>query len=139
LDDKWNLRSQALTDVAPVTRWITSLSGWPDPFRDGADHLSEWKPVPLTMHGKLSTSGLPSGPTEDERVERFKAHLRASLAAVHTNFAFFDQSQRLNWVAPWEGAAAPQLPELPSALQPAAELFEDEAAVAEPQAEGVVI
>lgn len=139
LDDKWNLRSQALSDIAPVARWITSLSGWPDPFRGGAERLWEWKPVPLTTHGKLSTSGLPAGPTEDERVERFKAHLRASLAAVHTNFAFFDQSQRLNWVAPWEGAAAPQLPDLPAALEPTVGLFEDETVIAEPQDEGVVL
>jgi hypothetical protein len=139
LDDKWNLRSQDLTDIAPVVRWITSLSGWPDPFRGGAENLHKWVQRPLSKHGKLATSGLPSGSTETERVERFKAHLRASLGAVHTNFAFFDQSQRLNWVAPWDGAVAPEVPELPAALLPDMTLFADESVVAEPPAEDVVI
>lgn len=139
LDDNWNLRTQALSDVAPVVRWISSLSGWPDPFRGGAGNLSKWKPVPLSVAGKLLTSGLPEGASTDERVEKFKAHLRSSLSAVHTNFAFFDQSQRLGWVAPWNGAAAPEMPDLLPALQPAEGLFEQEEAVADASASQIVI
>ena len=139
LDDNWNLRTQALTDVAPVIRWITSLSGWPDPFRDGASNLSKWKALPLSATGKLLTSGLPAGDTQDERVEKYKAHLRASLDAVHTNFAFFDNSQRLAWVAPWEGAVAPAMPALPAALEPVNDLFVRPNDVVDPSASPVVI
>lgn len=139
LDEKWNLRTQSLADIAPVTRWVSSLSGWPDPFRGGAAHLDQWKAVPLDRHGKLSTAGLPAGKNEGERVEAFKAHLRASLGAIHTNFAYFDGAQKLNWVAPWDGAEVPELLELPPALQPEASLFADDAAVAEPVAKPVVI
>ncbi len=129
LDDNWNLRTQALSDVAPVVRWISSLSGWPDPFRGGAENLDKWVEVPLTKGGKLLTTGLPAGTTPAEQVEKYKAHLRASLDAVHTNFAFFDQSQRLGWVAPWDGAVAPAMSDLPPALQPVVDLFGDADAV----------
>lgn len=121
LDDKWNLRNQQPESFAPVVRWITSLSGWPDPFRGGAENLGEWQRVGLNVHGKLSTTGLPASTSTTEGVEKFKAHLRASLAAVHTNFAFFNESQRLNWVAAWPGADVPLTPPLPPALAPAAE------------------
>lgn len=139
LDDNWNLRTQALTDVAPVVRWISSLSGWPDPFRGGAERLNDWLAVPLSTAGKLLTSGLPAGTTPTEKVEKFKAHLRASLSAVHTNFAFFDQSQRLGWVAAWDGAKVPDLPDLPDALQPVPGLFDDEEKVADADAGTIVI
>lgn len=139
LDDNWNLRTQSLGDIAPVVRWITSLSGWPDPFRGGAENLKDWHAIPLTTAGKLLTSGLPAGPSTAERVEKYKAHLRASLNAVHTNFAFFDQSQRLGWVAPWPGAEVPTLSELPAALQPTEGLFEEQEAVADADASTIVI
>lgn len=139
LDDNWNLRSPALTDVAPVVRWISSLSGWPDPFRGGAANLSKWEAVPLDTAGKLLTSGLPNGGSAAEQVEKFKAHLRASLGAVHTNFAYFDNSQRLAWVAPWKGAVAPSMPALPAALEPVAGLFEQAADAANVPASKVVI
>jgi len=118
LDDNWNLRTQALTDVAPVVRWIGSISGWPDPLRGGVENLADWTPVKLDKHGKVLTAGLPSAADKAESIELFKAGLRASLGAVHTNFAFFDQSQRLNWVAPWDHANIPALPALPQALLP---------------------
>lgn len=139
LDDNWNLRTQSLDDIAPVARWIGSLSGWPDPFRGGVENLKSWKAVPLTTAGKLLTSGLPAGGSIDERVEKFKAHLRASLGAVHTNFAFFDMSQRLGWVAPWAGGEVPYLPDLPAALQPSEGLFEREQAVADADASAIII
>lgn len=139
LDDNWNLRTQALTDIAPVVRWISSLSGWPDPFRGGATNLNKWTPVKLTKAGKLLTSGLPAGGSTDEKVEKFKAHLRASLDAVHTNFAFFDQSQRLGWVAPWDTAQQPQMPDLPDALQPTPGLFANEESIADADPGQVVI
>jgi hypothetical protein len=139
LDDNWNLRTQSLGDITPVVRWISSLSGWPDPFRGGAEGLSAWTAVPLTTAGKLLTSGLPQGGDTADRVERFKAHLRASLGAVHTNFAYFDQSQRLGWVAPWDTAVAPDRGDLPDALQPDTGLFEQEQAVADAKASSVII
>ena len=139
LDDSWNLRTQSLSDIAPVVRWLGSLSGWPDPFRGGVEHLTDWKAVPLAAAGKLLTSGLPGGGSAAERVERYKAHLRASLSAVHTNFAFFDMSQRLAWVAPWENAEGPDLPELPPALLPTEGLFEAEETVADPGAGPILI
>lgn len=131
LDDNWNLRTQTPDAVAAVTRWITSISGWPDPFRGGAEHLDKWVPVDLGVRGKLLTSGLPPGATLEERVEKVKAHYRASLSAVHTNFAFFDQKQRLNWVAPWDGATLPSFAPLPSALQPVEGLFDSDVTVAD--------
>ncbi len=139
LDDNWNLRTQAVSDIAPVVRWISSLSGWPDPFRGGAEDLHTWVAAPLPVHGKLLTSGLPDGDSVEERVEKFKAHLRASLDAVHTNFAFFDQSQKLNWVAPWEGAAVPEQLDLPQALLPAPGMADDEGDIAEASPSQIVI
>lgn len=118
LDDRWNLRTQTPASVASVTKWITSLSGWPDPFRGGADAFGDWVEVPLSRSGQLLTSGLPAGSSMPERVELFKGHLREALSAVHTNFAYFDQAQSLNWVAPWPGAIVPTLPEFAPALQP---------------------
>jgi len=118
LDDKWNLRSTTPEALAAVTRWITSLSGWPDPFRGGAEGLADWTSVPLTVRGALRTTGLPSGATPEDRLEAFRRELRSSLSAVHTNFAYFDQAQQLNWVGPWVGAQVPTLPELPGPLQP---------------------
>lgn len=138
LDDKWNLRSQTAESIAPVTRWITSLSGWPDPFRGGAGRLGDWTRVALDTHGKLSTTGLPKAASETERVELFKAHLRASLGAVHTNFAFYNESQRLNWVAAWAGARTPPMPDLPEPLLPALEGVTDVGAVTDAD-DGIVI
>jgi len=139
LDDSWNLRTQGLRDVGPVVRWITSISGWPDPFLGGAENLDQWRPVPLTTSGQLQTTGLPEGRSQEERVEKFKAHLRASLEAVHTNFAFFDQKQRLNWVAPWPTARVPELEALPVELQPTTDLFTTDEAVADSTATQIVI
>lgn len=139
LDDNWNLRSQTLADVGPVVRWISSISGWPDPFRGGVEHLDDWVPVPLLTHGKLLTTGLPKGKSQTEQVEKFKANLRASLEAVHTNFAFFDQSQRLNWVAAWPGATLPDLGSLPAALEPSVGLFETDEDVAESASSQIVL
>ncbi|MBO3089489.1 hypothetical protein [Cellulomonas dongxiuzhuiae] len=118
LDDKWNLRSTDPAALAAVSQWITSLSGWPDPFLDGAERLPEWAALPLPNRGALKTTGLPHGASVDERLESFRRELRSSLNAVHTNFAYFDQAQQLNWVGPWDGAQVPALPELPSPLLP---------------------
>lgn len=145
LDDSWNIRAPdnskrkktaedkakakaetealRLSNIPPVVRWISSLSGWPDPFRGGAQNLRDWKAVQLPRSGKLLTTGLPKADTVSEQVELFKANLRESLSAVHTNFAFFDNQQRLNWVAAWEGAVVPDFDPLPDALQPVEGLF----------------
>jgi hypothetical protein len=117
LDDNWNLRGQSAGDFAAVIAWITSISGWPDPILGGADQLHAWPIVDLVDHGHLLTSGLPSGDDNEERIEGFKYGLRRSLGAIHTNFNFFDQSQRLNWVAPWQGLDV-VAPPTPAELEP---------------------
>lgn len=139
LDDSWNLRTQGIADVAPVVDWISGLSGWPDPFRGGAQSLQDWTAVPLATAGRLLTSGLPTGATAQERIEKYKAHLRHSLGAVHTNFAFFDMSQRLGWVAPWDGAQVPDLAALPDALMPSQDLFDEEPEVGDEDPASIVI
>lgn len=99
--------------------WISSLSGWPDPFLGGVENLDRWVTRPLSERGRLGTSGLPAvlGDTaEEERISQFIGHLRASLNAAHTNFAHFDGRQRLNWVAPWQGADLTGRPSVPDAL-----------------------
>lgn len=118
LDDDWNLRTYTLPTISTVADWITSLSGWPNPLKDGSDRLADWYPVTLAERGSVLTTGLPPGATMDEQVNEFRRHLRASLDAVHTNFAFFDGTQRLNWVAAWPTAIRPTLGPLPAALQP---------------------
>jgi len=118
LNDSWNLQNQDPDSVRVVVSWISSLSGWPDPFLGGAESLDAWITKSLDHRGTLSTSGLPlskDDPPED-RVAAFKGHLRASLDAVHTNFAHFDGQQRLNWVAPWDGAEASHRPAVPAVL-----------------------
>lgn len=139
LNDDWNLRSQGPESVAAVVRWVSSLSGWPDPFLDGAGNLSEWVQKPLPHRGSLRTTGLPQveGGSLEERVEAFRGHFRESLRAVHTNFAFFDQTQRLNWVGAWDGANMSGVPEAPDAL--AATAGADEAELANAADSQVVI
>jgi hypothetical protein len=106
--------------MMPVTEWITSISGWPDPFLGGAAGLTEWVEYAPAGSGSLAISGLPLGTTLYESLEAFKAGLRSSLAALHTNFNMFDQRYRLSWVMPWATAIVPQLPAVPPELHPAA-------------------
>lgn len=116
LSGDWNLRSQGLDDIEPVLRWITAISGWADPIRGGADNLSEWTVV-TPAKGTMDIARLPTAQQGLSGVEVFKMHLRNSLRAVHTNFAFFNPD-RLTWMLPWDGLVEPATP-LPAALEPA--------------------
>lgn len=138
LNDDWNLRSQSPEAIAAVTKWISSLSGWPDPFLGGASGLKDWVRVPLASRGRLLTK-LPSAPSMPERLELFRAHFRASLMAVHTNFAYFDGQQRLNWVAPWDNASHPAPPTIPAALLPDQSLFGPTTDIANADDQDIVI
>ncbi|CAN7368078.1 hypothetical protein [Knoellia sp. LjRoot47] len=138
LNDDWNLRAQSVEAITAVTKWISSLSGWPDPFLGGSAGLKDWKLVPLHRRGRLLTK-LPDAATMPERLELFRAHFRASLDAVHTNFAYFDGQQRLNWVAPWVNASHPSLPAIPPALQPDQNLFSGDVDVANADDKDIVI
>ena len=100
-----------------MVEWLSSISGWPDPLLGGAEGLDTWQSVDLTDHGHILTTGLPAGADIEERVEGFKYGLRRSLGAIHTNFNFFDQTQRLNWVAPWPGLLV-ETPPVPAVLEP---------------------
>ena len=138
LNDDWNLRSQSVEAITAVTRWISSISGWPDPFLGGVENLADWVRVPLHGRGRLLTS-LPAAATIPERLELFRAHFRQSLEAVHTNFAYFDGVQRLNWVSPWPGAAHPNPPNVPDGLLPDQDLFGTAPDVANADDEDIVI
>ena len=91
-----------------------------------------------TERGRLLTS-LPTAATMPERLELFRAHFRQSLQAVHTNFAYFDGVQRLNWVSPWPGATHPNPPDVPDGLLPDQDLFGTAPDVANADDEDIVI
>lgn len=116
LTDDWNLRGTSPTDLTAVLSWITDISGWPDPILGGVAGLSNWV-AKTPLRGALPISGLPAPDGRVDGLEVFRRHLRNSLDAVHTNFAFFDLKQQLNWVSPWPGSVPPILP-MPAALQP---------------------
>jgi hypothetical protein len=115
LSQDWNLKTQGLNDIAPVLAWITAISGWRDPVLGASMHLQEWEHV-QPAGGTLDIARLPQPEGELTGVEVFKRHLRNSLSAVHTNFAFFNPD-RLTWMLPWPTLTTPELP-LPSPLQP---------------------
>jgi len=81
LNDDWNLRSQSAEAIGAITKWISSLSGWPDPFLGGSEGIKDWLRVPLTSRGRLLTT-LPTAPTMPARLELFRAHFRESLASA---------------------------------------------------------
>jgi len=110
LNDSWNIVGPAPSAVPPVVRWITSLSGWPDPFESGVDRLHEWVPMAPVSSGSLKVQGLPAGQTVATRVEAFKAALRESLLSVNSSFNLFALNQRLTWMGPWPGAEVPDEP-----------------------------
>lgn len=116
LSGDWNLRSQGLDDIEPVLKWITAISGWADPIRGGAGNLSHWTAV-TPAKGTMDIARLPAAQEDLSGVEVFKMHLRNSLRAVHTNFAFFNPD-RLTWMLPWDGLVEPATA-LPAALAPA--------------------
>jgi hypothetical protein len=118
LDDDWNMRSTSPQSITAIVRWISSISGWPDPLRGGTAGLGSWYAVKPEEKGYLLTTGMPAATPQSSAEEEFRRHLRGSLDAVHTNFAYFDGKQRLNWAAPWLGAVRPDLAPLPAALQP---------------------
>lgn len=111
LDHKWNLVSTSLDHIRPVLDWITSISGWLDPVLGGAAALKDW--VTMTPErGSLDIARMPVGGPDV-----FRHHLRSSLAAVHTNFNFFETNE-LGWMLPWAGASAASSTPLPSELLP---------------------
>ncbi len=114
LTDDWNLKTSSLQDIEPVLRWITAISGWADPVLGGAGSLGAWKWVrPDT--GVMDIARLPAAEDGLSGLGVFRRHLRRSLAAVHTNFAFFNPD-RLTWMLPWDGLEVGDVGDLPAPL-----------------------
>jgi hypothetical protein len=101
LTDDWNLRTNDVQTAGVVAKWISEISGWPDPFLGGTASLTDWRIVE-PVRGVLKLSGLPLG-----GVEGVRRHLDASVRALHTSFSFFDGDWRLGWLGSVESAPYP--------------------------------
>lgn len=56
LGANWKIVTSELDGLARVVSWVSSLSGWPDPFMGGAGALDAWATTSL-IGGSLSTKG----------------------------------------------------------------------------------
>jgi hypothetical protein len=106
LSETWNLRSNDLTTAGPVSRWISDISGWVDPFLGGSESLEGWRVVEPEK-GLLKLSGLPA-----DGIEGVRRMLDSSSRAFHTSFSQFKEGLRLGWLG---DAIIDQIDEPPSA------------------------
>ena len=103
LKDNWNLADDSPGGIATVVRWLSSISGWPDPFLDGVDSLGEWSRIP-PPRGTLKTSGRPSSPGDgDEQTapdEALRSHLMRAASALYSSFTHYPEGVHLGWMLP---------------------------------------
>lgn len=93
LNSKWNLSSSTIEDLRLATGLISDLSGWPDPFQGGVEHLATWTESRPTRN-VLSTTGLAR---QDPAL--VDIHLENALQAIHVNFSVFrDRGTALGWM-----------------------------------------
>jgi hypothetical protein len=95
LDSKWNLRGTDAATLAAAVSLISDMSGWPDPFLGGVEHLDHWVEVMPTRNA-LSLKAITR--TSENRL---RAHLACAREAVHVNFSNFkERGTALGWMVP---------------------------------------
>lgn len=104
LNDKWNLDGQSIPVLQDTLRWLTNLTGWRDPVRDGIDGLDSWVVRPLTSSAQVYyTSTGPSGvlkATDDP--DKAAQRILDGEWALNVNFYQGGRSgSRFNWVGGW--------------------------------------
>lgn len=129
LNDAWNLKLGPKDDPADaLTRaltWLTELTGWRDPVKDGIADLSAWKLLPLLGSGQVyfddrAAYGVPGLAGAKNEPAVAAALIQGAQGAGNANFFLGGMSgSRFNWVGPWNpsptAAAAPTLTLVPSA------------------------
>ena len=122
LSDDWKLRLGAKTDPADalrrVLRWLTDLTGWRDPVKDGIDSLGSWELLPLDGSGQVYFDSRADNATPGVAVAKqdpvvAAALINAAQGAGNANFYLGGMSgTRFNWVGPWLPPTAPPQPTL---------------------------
>ncbi len=101
LRDDWNLAGSSVAVLKATLSWLTDLTGWRDPVRDGITSLDTWVSLPPTASALAyyKTPGLKSDPTMAAAVA---AQVSGASAALNANFFHGGPSgSRFNWVGGW--------------------------------------
>lgn len=104
LKDNWNLAQESGEGLPAVVDWLSGISGWPDPFLDGAGRLHEWSRL-VPSRGTLKTSGAPLAPEvvdlERGPDEALRAHLMRASSALYSSFTHYPEGVHLGWMLPY--------------------------------------
>lgn len=93
LNTRWNLVSANADVLQTAVGLIRDLSGWEDPFLDGASGTSGWKTSTPTRN-VLPATGLTKVDTA-----KLAAHLASARTALHMNFSVFrERGTALGWM-----------------------------------------
>lgn len=104
LNDRWNLAGQSVTVLKDALTWLTDLTGWRDPVRDGIASLDTWVSLPTTASALVyytSTGPATALKAKDDPIKAAELVLGAE-AALNANFYHGGQTgSRFNWIGGW--------------------------------------
>ena len=101
LNDDWNLVDQSVATIERVFKWLTSLTGWRDPVRGGADAIHTWDSVDISTSGMVYIAGQHYQETKADPAAA-AAHIGGAVNAVNANFYMGGRTgSRFNWVGGW--------------------------------------
>lgn len=104
LNDKWNLAGSSPQVLMDTLMWLTDLTGWRDPVRDGIASLDTWLPLqPASSALVYYTGNAPKGAfkAKDDQDAAAKM-IRGAEVALNANFYHGGKAgSRFNWVGGW--------------------------------------
>lgn len=103
LNPDWNLSSDEPAMISSAARLLRDISGWPDPFVQGAESIASWSRVYPTRN-VLYLNALTK-----QAQDVVATHLACARNSIHMNFSrFFEKGTYLGWMMPTNDSAVEQ-------------------------------